>query len=841
MKSTNKPIGHLLLTSFFTVAMLGRAVIGSAEDAAVGYAQFKEPPAEYRGIGWMRFNLSNLSEEGVTASVQTYVKRDAWGSFMIEPSGGSTAGLSEAYLRASKRAASTRGVQYLSDDFFKYYRLAIEEGLKNKFPLSTLYDEWMYPSGMVGGLFYTKYPQLAAKSLEMAEENVTGPAKTEMAAPAGAYVGAVMMNLDTHKRIDISGSKTDKDALSVEVPEGNWKVMVFYLNNAFRPQSRKGGVVDYLDREAVAKYIAMNFDPYYEHLKEFFGPVIKRTMYDEPSMHMVDGRMWTPNFNREFEKRFGYSPMQYYPALWYDIGPETAAARNALFGFRVDLYADNYIGQLAEWCEEHNIKLGGHQDQEEARNPVAIHGDLMKVFKHQQVPGHDDIYYPGRSNVSYKIVTSAAYNYDRPECFAETYAAYRAMSRTIWLRTAMDQFAMGINMQLGSRPRDRIGRQLGNRPQDSGSRPGEIGSQPQDTGSRPGESGSRPGDGGRQPQEIGSRSGDVGNQPRDIGPELDRFVGRMSYLLRGGRHVADVAVVYPIAALQAAYAFANPPATVKAGSSPGFYYSLEGGIVPPETDYMDLGEMLYRGLRVDYTYLHPDVLVGRCEVEKNKLVLNNKVNREEFRALILPGGEVLSADAAKRVLDFYRGGGTVIATHKLPSKSAEFGRDKEVRDMVYEVFGISSDNPMTARVDIVVDDFKDYFVKTDSSGGHGYFLPQPDISLLNAVLKEAIAVRDVDIKEPPMWPVKMGTAYDGALTYLHKVKDGRDIYFFANSTDKPVETKVALRGDKELAIWNPHTGEREDAEIIKSESGGQAVTTVNLVLPPVTSTFFVEE
>ena len=233
----------------------------------------------------------------------------------------------------------------------------------------------------------------------------------------------------------------------------------------------------------------LNFDPYYEHLKEFFGTVIKRTMYDEPSMHLMDGRMWTPGFNREFEKRFGYSPMQYYPALWYDIGPETAAARNALFGFHADLYADNYIGQLAEWCEKHNIKLGGHQDQEEARNPVAIHGDLMKVFKHQQVPGHDDIYYPGRSNVSYKIVTSAAYNYDRPECFAETYAAYRAMSPTIALRTAMDQFAMGINIQLGSRP-------------------------------------------------------------RDIGPQMDRFIGRMSYLLRGGRHVADVAVVYPIAALQ---------------------------------------------------------------------------------------------------------------------------------------------------------------------------------------------------------------------------------------------------------------------------------------------------
>ncbi|MGA2060139.1 MAG: hypothetical protein ABSG67_06630 [Thermoguttaceae bacterium] len=93
----------------------------------------------------------------------------------------------------------------------------------------------------------------------------------------------------------------------------------------------------------------------------------------------------------------------------------------------------------------------------------------------------------------------------------------------------------------------------------------------------------------------------------------------------------------------------------------------------------------------------------------------------------------------------------------------------------------------------------------------------------------------------PMWPVKMGRAYDGALTYLHKVKDGRDIYFFANSTDKAVDTKVALRGDKKLAVWNIHIGEKQSAEVTKTETDGQPVSTVYLVLPPVTSTFFVQE
>lgn len=47
--------------------------------------------------------------------------------------------------------------------------------------------------------------------------------------------------------------------------------------------------------------------------------------------------------------------MKYYPALWYDIGPETAAARHALYGFRTELYAENFVGRIAAWCRKHGM------------------------------------------------------------------------------------------------------------------------------------------------------------------------------------------------------------------------------------------------------------------------------------------------------------------------------------------------------------------------------------------------------------------------------------------------------------------------------------------------------
>ena len=42
-------------------------------------------------------------------------------------------------------------------------------------------------------------------------------------------------------------------------------------------------------------------------------------------------RTWTPAITGLFESRYGRPAALYYPALFYDIGPETAAARVAFY------------------------------------------------------------------------------------------------------------------------------------------------------------------------------------------------------------------------------------------------------------------------------------------------------------------------------------------------------------------------------------------------------------------------------------------------------------------------------------------------------------------------------
>ena len=754
------------MTSSLRAALLGMMLLPAAAAAQtpyvvdgidlnrVEYEQFREPAREFRGVRFISLNLDRATEESVRQAVERDFRTDLWGSFVLIAGGGSTEGLSDEYLRYSGRKRNDQGVAYLSDAYFKLYRAAIEKGLELGFKCTTLYDEWAYPSGMVEGLFYSRYPQDCAKSLEMEELDVSGKAqKVTLSLPEGGiYMGAVAMDLDTKARRDVSSGFRD-GVLTCKVPAGNWKVMLFWLDPSFAPRSSKGGFVDYLDRDAVAKYIDLNFRPYYEHLSEFFGTVIERTFYDEPTMMLNNGRMWTPGFNEGFKERYGYDPITLYPALWYNIGEQTAAARNVLFGYRADLFAENYIGQVSAWCREHGIKGGGHLDQEETRNPVGPNGDLMKAFKYQDVPATDDIYYPGRSNVGYKIVSSSAYNWDKPEMFTETFAAYSrpqyaALTPENYLRVSLDQMTMGTNIQI----------------------------------------------------EFERKFEGV-----------DRFLGRGGYMLRGGRHVADVAVVYPIASLQAAYSFPSK-------AQNGHYYAYMGGIVPPEIDYMDVGESLFRGLRVDYTYLHPEVLVEKCSVQGRELCLENANNWERYKVLVLPGGEVFSADAAARVLEFWRAGGTVIATSKLPKYAAEPGRDQEVRDMVYEVFGMSDIRPMTCSVRHASYRFLNIFTQTNEAGGRGCFIAHPYTSTLEELIAEALPVRDVDLGIPADYYVRMDHDYAGGVTYIHKVRGGKDLYFIANSTDAPVSLDVTLRGAKQqLELWDPHTGERAPLQAEVSE------------------------
>jgi hypothetical protein len=403
-------------------------------------------------------------------------------------------------------------------------------------------------------------------------------------------------------------------------------------------------------------------------------------------------------------------------------------------------------------------------DQEEILSPVPISGDLMKIFEHQDIPGVDQIMSYGRASAAYKLISSAANNYDKPAVMCEVFGAMgEDMPVENLYREAIDQFAKGINFVV-----------------------------PHGTWY----------DGEKNvifPPELSFRSKKFG----PVLPDYNKYVKRTSALLRGGRHISDIAVLYPIADLSAYHVL---------GESDPYL----GGNIAPHVNYMKIGEALSLEIRKDFTYIHPDILNAKCIADNGRLILDNAENRECYKVVILPAVEVIHAENLEKLRQFTETGGTVISVGLLPSKSAEYGQDNKVRKLTGDLFDYSDCCPFTLRM--------------YGNGGRCYYIPVFTPEILSSVLKDTGIIFDVECA-----PV---TIDGGNFTYIHKESDGRDIYFFVNSSDIPVSAEVKLRGQKFLELWNPHDGDGNRVKAVYTVNK-DGTTTVLVELDPVKSVFFV--
>jgi hypothetical protein len=625
---------------------------------------FADPPIAYWPRPLWFWNNTQVTVEDLREQMQKSKTLSKYGGFGILPFGKSF------------------GPEYLGQQYFVVYGAVLAKARELGMTMS-LYDEYGFPSGPAGApnssnisLFERRFPELTIKRLDKHEETVVGPMQYQRELLSGRIMSIVAMNTATKERVELT-KRMRGHQLRWNVPAGTWKIMVFTCVKDGYPSC------DYLDPLAVEKFVEITHQAYYDRFKEHFGTTIDSTFHDEPTLYRAEGRTWTGMFNEKFEARHGFDPRPYYPALWYDIGPETKAARNYLFGFRVELYALGFPKVIQEWCDRHSIEATGHQDQEEIVNPVSVSGDLMKCFKHQAIPGVDKIGGNRPAERIYKIISSSAYNWDKTLVMSETYGAMGNLSWRDMYAVAMEQYTKGINMLI----------------------PHAVWYDDSHVVFKP---------------ELSYRSTIYGDRL----VEFNTFVARMNVLLQSdARHISDIAVLYPIATLQGSHYLDGPL---------GFY---KGGVEVPEADYMDVGELLIAEAGRDYTFIHPEVLDDKCAVDGDELVLQNKIHPGRFKILILPGHETIRWSNLRRIKEFYEGGGRVIATGTLPRKSAEFGHDADVERTVEAIFGTRESSGS-----------RDYSLKDNTHGGVAIHLNALSGATLSKALDTALDIYDVEFE-----------------------------------------------------------------------------------------------
>ena len=378
------------------------------------FSLFQDPPREFGPIPFWFWN-DDLDEEELIRQLQAFHQAGFGG------------------VLPHARVGLSRRVGYLTEEYFRLMRRVVEEAKRLEMKV-ILYDEASYPSGSARGEVVATNPDFASQAIGLWEKEIEGPFSGFWRPNTGRalldkHVCTLLGRLDDQGRVDPGSVQLlephPNTIFHLAVPAGRWKAMSVWnthsgghIRGAF-PEEESGHATappagDILNPEAVACFLRLTHDRYYQQLGEFFGDPIIALFTDEPGVFGKSpqrpkaAKPFTPGFVEWLQSLWGTDPRPWLPALWLDYGPETVEFRQRYAeAVETRLHQVFYAAQ-SRWCADHGIALTGH--------PAG--SDELSSLRYFQLPGQDMVWRyvePGKSSaieghhsIAPKAATSAA-------------------------------------------------------------------------------------------------------------------------------------------------------------------------------------------------------------------------------------------------------------------------------------------------------------------------------------------------------------------------------------------------------------------------------------------------
>lgn len=624
--------------------------------------------------------------------------------------------------------------QYLrSEEKWRAFVRAVEAAKKVGMSL-WLYDEKGYPSGTAGGLTLEGHPDWEARGLLVAQADSDG-GEVSLDLPPGKLVLAAAYprtasGIVADKPIDLASSVADR-RLRVSLPPGKWHVVAMtedrlYENtHASLSLADKLPYINLLMPEPTARFIELTHAAYAAHLGDDLGKYFVATFTDEPSLMSMFMRPmpygvlpWAPNLPAEFRTRRGYDLAPHLVKLACDAAGAEMKVRYDFWLTVGELVSENFCGQIQRFCRQHGILSGGHLLCEESLAlHVPLYGDFFRCLRRLDAPSIDCLT-SIPSEVPWFIARMAS-------------SAAELEGNEITMCETSD-FVQRYRPPGDNRPPIKVTE-------------AEI----RGTCNRLILGGINT---------ITSYYSFTGISVAGL-RRLNEWVGRCCMMLKGGRQVADVALLYPIESLWPHF----PASRHNANDAPE--------ALRVESIWRNAADSLYRARR-DFTYVDSRTL-AEATVQDGRLVYKGL----QWRVLVLPGADTLPLAAWENIATFWREGGVVIALDSRPADSESEFPAPRVQQIARTLFG-HGDNPQ---------------IVTSAKGGAGIFLPRGTELLLGTILDKVI---EPDVKVAGDVPVRV----------THRRIEGYEVYFLINDSPKPCETTVSLAVEGPGHLYDPATG-----------------------------------
>jgi alpha-L-rhamnosidase len=494
-------------------------------------------------------------------------------------------------------------------------------------------------------------------------------------------------------------------------------------------------------------FVLDHYDPgaVQNYLKVVGAPLLRAFGANPPHAIFCDslevyGSDWTGDFLQEFRARRGYDLKPYLPELASGRGKNAPAVRHDWGETLTELFDERFADQVEQWAREHHTLFRAQL----YGTPPAILSSNARV----DLPEGEGAHW--RTFSATRWASSANHLEGRPVTSSETWTwlhspAFRATPLDFKAEADV-HFLEGINQLVGH-----------------------------------GWPYSPPAAGDPGWRFYASTALDPHNPWWLVMPDLARYLQRTSFMLRQGKPVHDVAIYLPT---DDAWAHFSPGKTSVSEAMQG----LLGPDLIPTLEAAGYG----------FDFIDDAAIQRLGKVEKDGL----SVSGIPFRIAILPGVERIPIETLRKLDDFARQGGILVATRRTPSLAP----------------GLMDAEAQT----IAIRQTSERLFDGPSAPAH--FVKDEDADLA----KVLAGLDPPDVALSPSTPV---------IGFVHRHCEFAEMYFLANTGNQRHHVQATFRvGGMQPEWWDPFTGMVKPAEMLARSIG---TTTVALDLEPYGSRFLV--
>jgi hypothetical protein len=207
----------------------------------------------------------------------------------------------------------------------------------------------------------------------------------------------------------------------------------------------------------------------------------------------------------------------------------------------------------------------------------------------------------------------------------------------------------------------------------------------------------------------------------------------------------------------------------------------------------------------DFDYINSDALINRTTVKDGKIVVKDGPG---YAVLVLPKQKVMRPQVAEAIKRLVSKGATVIGPKPEVSPSLENypACDETLAKIADEVWGgVDGDTVKTCKY------------------GKGYVydgVRLEDVLTNNGIEPDVRVISDGKLLCAAAGAGKIGIGDKGGIVFKHRTGKKTDVYFLANTSDKPADFTASLRiAGRKPSLWDANGGEISPAAAFTQKDG----------------------